>query len=142
MNVPTSRSVDFVDSHSGVNGQIGIANGGAGRSGCVARGGGEFAPGTLDGIGIAITLGAGHGERIGGDEFFKRSALAVNGDVGALRLGDLQEVASDTGQGDGLRRSRAFVGRRHSLQGEMIHNEEQGGAGQKSDKRAHKEIVA
>src|SRR5258708_2375842 len=35
----------------------------------------------------------------------ERDAMAVRGHVAAFRLGDLQEVASNAGQADGLRRS-------------------------------------
>src|SRR5712692_1350313 len=88
-------SVDFVNLHGGVDSEIGIANGGAGRSGQVARSGSETDAGAFDRVGIAVALGAGHGKRIGGDEFVKRSAMAVGGDVAAFSLGDLQEVASN-----------------------------------------------
>ena len=68
--------------------------------------------------------------------------MAVGGEVGAFRLGDLQEVASNADQSDGLRGRRALVGRRHSLQREVINGEKKGGTNQKADKRAHEEIVA
>src|SRR5438132_11441445 len=108
----------------------------------MARRGGEFTAGTCDRVGIAVALGAGHGKRIGGDELVERSAMAVGRDVTAFRLGDLQEVASNAGQGDGLRGSCAFVGRRHSLQREVVEDEDKGGTGQKANKRAHERIVA
>jgi len=68
--------------------------------------------------------------------------MAVGGDVGAFRLGDLQEVASNADQSDGLCGCRALVGRRHSLQKEVVDHEEKGGTNQKADKRAHEQIVA
>ena len=68
--------------------------------------------------------------------------MAVDGDVGAFRLGDLQEVASNADQGDGLRGRRALVSRRHSLQKDVVNDKEKGGTYQKADKRAHEEIVA
>ena len=106
------------------------------------RCGSEFAAGAFDRIGITVALGAGHGKRIGGDEFVERSAMAVGGDVAAFRLSNLQEVHSNAGQADGLRGSRAFVGRGHSLQREVIDDEEKGGCDKNADKSAHEEIVA
>jgi len=120
-------SVDFVDFQGGVDGEIGIANGGAGRGGRMARGGSESDAGTFDCVGIAVAFGAGHGKRVGGDEFAERSALAVGGDVEAFGLGDLQEVASNAGQADGLRCSRTFIRGRHFLQRELIDGKEKGG---------------
>ncbi len=96
---------------------------------------------TFNGVRVAVTLGAGHGKSIGGDEFVERSALGVGGDVGAFGHGDLQEVASNASQGDGLRRSGAFIGGRHPLQRELIDGEEKGGTDKKADKSAHEKIV-
>ncbi len=92
---------------------------------------------TFNGVRVAVTLGAGHGKSIGGDEFVERSALGVGGDVGAFGHGDLQEVASNASQGDGLRRSGTFIGGRHPLQRELIDGEEKGGTDEKADKSAH-----
>src|SRR5439155_892704 len=83
-----------------------------GRCGGMVRRGREFAAETFDGVGVAVALVAGHGKRTGGHELVERSAMAVDGDVGAFRLGDLQEVASNADQGDGLRGRRALVSRR------------------------------
>src|SRR5260370_30630598 len=89
------ESVDFVDLHGGIDGEIGVANGGAGGSGQMARSHSETGAGTFDCVGIAVALGAGHGKRGGGDEFAGRSALAVGGDVGAFALGAFHDVASN-----------------------------------------------
>lgn len=123
-------SLDFVDVHGGVDGEIGIANGGASRRRKMPRRSGKFTAGTLERVGIAVAPSAGHGQRIGGHEFVERSAMAVGGDVTAFRLGDLQEVASNVCQTDGLRRSRTFIGHRHFLQVKTIHDEEKGGTDQ------------
>ena len=138
---PDEVSLDFVDIHGGVDGEIGIANGGARRRWQMPCRGGEFTAQTLERVGITVALGAGNGKRIGGDEFVERSAMAVRGDVAAFRLGDLQEVASNARQADGLRRSRTFIGDRHSLQIEVIYDKEKGGTYQDADKRAHGRIV-
>src|SRR5260370_24353220 len=101
----------------------------------MARSGSETIAGTFDCVGIAVALGAGHGKRVGGDEFAERSAFAVGGDVGAFGLGDLQEVAANARQTDGLRSSRTFIRGRHSLQNEIIDGEAKGGSDGKADKR-------
>jgi len=96
----------------------------------MTRGGSEIQARTFNGVRVPVTLGAGHGKSIGGDEFVKRSALGVGGDVEAFGHGDLQEVASNASQGDGLRRSRAFIRGRHLLQREVIYGKEKGGSDQ------------
>ena len=138
---PDEVSLDFVDIHGGVDGEIGIANGGARRRRQMPCRGAEFTARTLERVGITVALGARHGKRIGGDEFVERSAMAIRGDVAAFRLGDLQEVASNARQADGLRRSRTFIRDRHSLQIEVIYDKEKGGTYQDADKRAHGRIV-
>ena len=139
---PARALLDFVDLHGGIDGEIGIANGGAGGCGQMARSDSETGARTFDRVGIAVALGTGHGKRIGGDEFAQRSAFAVGGDVGAFGLGDLQEVASNAGQADGLCRSGTFIRGWHSLQRELIDGEEKGGTDEKADKSAHEKIVA
>ncbi|MCU1316805.1 MAG: hypothetical protein JWN63_2127 [Candidatus Acidoferrum typicum] len=141
MTVLVRSSVDFVDLHGGVYGEIGIANGGAGRCGQMPCRGGEFTARTLERVGITVALGAGQGKRIGGDEFVERSAMAVRGDVASFRLGNLQEVASNAGQADGLGWSRTTIRGRHALQIEVIYDKEKGGTDQDADKRAHGRIV-
>src|SRR6266481_8866460 len=135
-------SVDFVDLHGGVDGEIGIANGGAGRCGQMPRRSGEITTGTFERVGITVALGARHGKRIGGDEFVERSAMAVGGDVAAFRLRDLEEVASNARQADGLRRSRTFIRDRHSLQIEVIYDKEKGGTDQNADQTPNYRLLA
>src|SRR2546423_610082 len=104
--------------------------------------GAEFTARALQRVGITVALGARHGKRMGGDEFVERGAMAVRGNVAAFRHGDLQEVASNAGQADGLRRSGTFVRGRHFLQIEVIHDKEKRGTDQNANKRAHSRIVA
>jgi hypothetical protein len=141
MALLVGRSLDFVNLHGGIDGEIGIANGGAGRCGLMASRSGEITAGTFDRVGIAVAFGAGHGKRMGGNKFVERSAMAIHGDVTALRLGNLQEIGSNARQADGLRRSRTFVRRRQSLQREVIDDQEKGRTDQQADKRAHERIV-
>jgi hypothetical protein len=135
-------SLDFVDLHGGVEGEIGIANGGASRRGQMARRSSEFTAGAFNGVGIPITLGASHGNGIGRNKLVERSAMAVSGDVAAFRLGDLQEVASNAGEADGLRWSRTVIRGRHALHIEVIYDKKEGGSDQDASKRAHERIVA
>ena len=93
----------------------------------MARGSGETITRTLDFIRIAIALGVGHGNGLGGNEFAERSALAVNGDVAVFGIGNLQKIHSNARQTDGLRGGRAFVRGRQPQQTEVIHHKEKGG---------------
>ncbi len=139
---PIELSLDFLEFQRGVDGEIGIADWGAGRGGAMARRSGETIAGTLDFIGIAVAFGAGHGNRLGGNEFAERSALAVDGDVAVFRIGNLQKVHANASQADGLRGSSTFIRGRHLLQIEMIHDKEKSGTDQNTDKKAHARIMA
>src|SRR5258708_1713696 len=141
MTLLVGRSLDIVNLHGGIDGEIGIANGGAGGCGQMTSRGGKFTTGTFHSVGIAVAFGTGHGKRMGRNEFVERSAMAIHGNVAALRLGNLQEVGSNARQADGLRRSRTFVRRRQSVQREVIDDKEKGRTDQQSDKRAHERIV-
>src|SRR6266567_5913452 len=102
-------SVDFVEFEGGVDGEVGIANGGARGCRPMARRSREIASRTVHCVGIAVALGAGNGNRLGGDELVERSAMAVGGDVAVFRIGNLQEVHSNARQADGLRGSGALI---------------------------------
>jgi hypothetical protein len=102
----------------------------------------EIVAGTAYFVGITVALGAGQGNRFGGDEFVKRSAMAVRGDVAVFRIGDLQKIHSNARQADGLRGSRTTICGRHPLQIEVIHDKEKGRTDQNADKKAHLRIMA
>jgi hypothetical protein len=68
--------------------------------------------------------------------------MAVGGDEAVFRVGNLQEVHSNARQGDGLRGSRAVIGRRHPLQIEVIRDKKDGGTDENPEKEAHEKIVA
>jgi len=80
----------------------------------------------LDFVGIAVAARAGHGERAGRDQFVDVLAMAVEGDAVALGLGDVQKMATNGGQADGLRGGSAGIGDRHFLCGEVKNAEGQG----------------
>lgn len=107
------RLVDLVNLHVVIDAEIGITNGRTCRCGGMAGADGELFTRTLNRIGVAIAAGARHWEIAGRSELAERSATAVQGDESTLGCGDLQQIRADSGQGDGLRWSRAFVGRGH-----------------------------
>ena len=131
-----------MDVHGGVDGEVGVADGGAGGSGGMARGGGEIAAGTFDGVGVAVALSAAHVEIVGGNELVERSAVAVRSDVSAFGLGDLQQVAANTNETDGLRGGRAAISGRHLLQIDAIDDKEKSRCDHNAQNGAHSEIVA
>ena len=59
---------------------------------------GEVCSATLDRVGVAIALGSRHGERAGGDKFVQQDALPILGNVAALGLANLQQIALDAGE--------------------------------------------
>jgi len=99
----------------------------------MARGSCETIAGTLDFIRVAVALGAGHGNRPGGNEFAERSALAVDSDVAVFGIGNLQKVHSNARQTDGLCGGRTFVHGGHSHQTEVIHHKEKGGTNENAN---------
>lgn len=109
------RLVDLVYLHVVIDGEIRIANRRAGRCGLMTGADGELFARALHRIGVAIAPGARHGQIAGGSELAERSTTAIEGDESALGGSDLQQIRTDSGQGDGLRWSRAFVRRGHLL---------------------------
>src|ERR671925_162369 len=109
------RLVDFLNLHVVINRQIRIANGRTCRRRLMAGADGELFARTLNRIGVAIAPGARHGQIAGRGELAERSAAAIQGDESALGCSDLQQICTDSGQGDGLRWSRAFIGCGHFL---------------------------
>lgn len=110
-----NRLIDLVNLHVFINGQIWITNGRTCRRGGMAGADGELLARAVNRVGVAISPGARHGQVTGRSEFAERSATTIQGDESALGGGDLQQVRADSSQGDGLRWSGAFVGRRHLL---------------------------
>jgi len=67
--------------------------------------------------------------------------VAIQGDVAALRLRDLQQISADGGQADGLRGSGAGISRGRSRQIEVVDPEKESSYNKKNGKGAHAEIV-
>jgi len=105
-------------------------------------GDGKIASGAFDGVGVAVAVGAGHVEIVGRDELAERSAIAIRSDVTAFGLGDLEEVAANADQADGLGRGCAAIRGGHLLQIDAIDNKEKSGRNHNAQNRAHSEIVA
>src|SRR6266851_1624777 len=135
-------SVDLVNLHGCVDGKIGVADRGAGRSRSVPCGGGEAATGAFDGIGIAVAFGAGHGQRMGGDKFVQQNAAAVQRDVAAFRLSDLEQVAPHARKANRLCGSCALIRGWHFLQIKVVYAKKNGGSNEDHGKGAHRGIVA
>jgi hypothetical protein len=102
----------------------------------------EIAARTFDRVRVTVALVAEHRQGIGGGQVVQRSAVPVRRDVPPFRLRDLQKVAADARQADGLGRRRSLVRRGHLLQIKMINTEENRGRNQNSNKSTHTRIVA
>src|SRR5882724_9621363 len=110
--VPRKVLLDFADLHGLVSAEIGIADRGAFGSGGVAGGDGEFAAVTfaLNFVSVAVALGTRHRQGTVRNEFFDADAITAECHIAALGLSNLEEVASNAGEIDGLRGCRAAVG--------------------------------
>ena len=64
-------------------------------------------------VSVAVPLLAAHGDGTRRNQLIEGDTFAVQGDVSTFRLGDLQQVAANTGEADGLSRRRSFIGRGH-----------------------------
>lgn len=115
MRRPTADALlDFGDLHGLVDGEGGVADGGIGRRRGVASDGFEVACGAaFECVGVAVAFGTGHVDGVGGDEFVEIGAVIVESEEAALGLRDLEEVAANAGEADGLGGSGAGVGGRH-----------------------------
>src|SRR5260370_18415968 len=102
----------------------------------------EVRAGTFDGVRISPTLRLRHRQRVGRDELVKRAAMAVQSDVTALRLRDLQQVGAHSGKVDGLCRCGSFIGHRHLPQIILVHAEEDCCDDEDAGQGAHVRIVA
>src|SRR5260370_40668962 len=69
MTLLVGRSLDIVNLHGGIDGVIGIANGGAGGGGQMASRRGKCNHGTVHTVGITGAVRSGAGKRKGRNEF-------------------------------------------------------------------------
>ena len=141
VNFGQSGSVHFVDLHGLVDSQNGVANGRTGKRRGVTSRDGEIAAGAFHGIRVAVPFGTRHRQGVGREQFTEPCAVAVLRDKKALGLRDLQQIASNAREADGLRGRRAFVGGGHFLQIEVIDTEEYGGSDENHSKGSHGLIV-
>ena len=68
--------------------------------------------------------------------------MAVQSDVAALRLGNLQKIGADASEADGLRRGRAFIGHRHLLEIIVIDAKEKSTSNEHRDQSTHNRSLA
>jgi hypothetical protein len=68
--------------------------------------------------------------------------MAVLRDVAPLRLGNLQKIAADASETDGLRRGRAFIGHRHLLEIVVIDAKQKGTRNENRDQSTHSRSLA
>jgi hypothetical protein len=68
--------------------------------------------------------------------------MAVQNDVPALRLCDLQQVCAHSSEANGLCGSRSFIGGGHLLQRILVHTEEDCCGDENASQGAHVPIVA
>jgi hypothetical protein len=134
--------LNFADFHIGINRQLGVTDWRTRWRGSVLCQDLELrCPGTVDLIAVPVALGVLHAKRTGGDQLVERGTVAIQGDVAALRLRDLQQISADAGQADGLRGSSAGISRGHSGQIEVVDPEKESSYNKKNGKGAHTEIV-
>lgn len=132
--------MDLVNLHVVIHGQMGIANGRTWGRGWMAGADAELLARALDRIAVAIAAGAWHGQITGRREFVERGATAIQSDESTLGGGDLQQIRTNSGQGDGFGGSRTFVGGGHGLKIEMKSAIGHGGSEEKNGKPLHTAI--
>src|ERR1700689_2543725 len=85
-------SVDFADLHAPVNRKRGITNRRTCGGRSMARGDGEFSSRTLDRIGVTVPLRLRQCQGLRRNKLVHWCAMAVQGDVAAFCLCNLQEI--------------------------------------------------
>lgn len=95
----------------------------------------------LDFVGVAIAAGFGDDEAAGRGQVVERSAIAVEGDVAAFGLGDLEEVHAHAGETDGLGGGGALIGDGHLPEVILVHAEKDGGGYEDDGQYAHEQSV-
>src|SRR4029077_18131363 len=91
-SVPRPSGLNFADFHIGINRQLGVTGWRARwRRGVLCQDLELCCPGTVDLIAVPVALGVRHAKRTGGDQLVERGTVAIQGDVAALRLRDLQQ---------------------------------------------------
>lgn len=126
-----------MDLHALVNRERGVTNRRTRWGGRVASRDVEIGARALDRIKIAVPLGARHRERIRRSKLLKRSAMAVQGDVAALGLRNLQKIHADASEADRLGGRGALVGRRHFLEIVVIDPKQKRGSDKNRDESSH-----
>ena len=101
---------------------------------------GELRARAVDRIGVAIAPRARHGQIAGRSELVEWNAPAAQGYETALGFADLQQVHADSGEADGLSRSRAFVSRGHLLEIVVENGVDHGGGNKDGGKGLHRTI--
>lgn len=138
----SGRAVGLVNLHVLIDRERGIANGRTCGGWSVAGRGAKVASGTLDRIGVTVSLGPRHGQRIGRNEFVQSRAMPVLRDVAALRLGNLQKISANAGEAYGLRWRGAFVSDRHFFEVEMIDAKQKRCGDENRDEGTHRGSLA
>ena len=69
-----------------------------------------------DFVGVAVALGARQIHSAGGGEFVERTAMARGSLVGALGVGNLQQVHANAGEADGLSRRGTGIAHGHPFE--------------------------
>lgn len=102
----------------------------------------EVRTGTTRFVSVPVAFSSVHGQRTTRDELIKGDALAVQRDISAFGLGDLQEVAAHARQADRLCRRGTLVGRWHLFQVELVHTKQENGCNKDHSEGTHGPIVS
>lgn len=101
----------------------------------------EIGAGAIYLIRVTVAAGPAHGHGAGGNEFVQGRAFPVQSDVGPFRLSDLQKIATNSGETNGLRRRSPGVRRGHFFQVDLVHPEKDGRGNQHQCEGTHDSIL-
>lgn len=135
--------LDFLNLHRRVQGEFGVADGGARGAGWMFRDHLEIlSAGAGDGVGVTIAPFGIYGESAGGDQVVQRGALLVQSDVAAFGLANAKEIIAHAGEANGLRGCSARIGAGHLLEIKVA-NAQQNASDNKNSRHAlHRLIVS
>jgi hypothetical protein len=134
------QSVGF-DFHIGVNAKRGIADGRAWWGVRMPSDDFEIASGAGDFVGVAVAAGLGQSKRAGRNQLIDGAAVTIECQTVALRGGNLQQIAADTNEADGLGGCSAFIGCGQLFEGIGINAKSESSENDYGDNGTHKQIV-
>jgi len=101
----------------------------------------EVGAGAIHLVRVTVAAGPAHGHGARGNEFVQSRAFSIQSHVGPFRLSDLQKIATNPGETNGLRGRRSGIRCGHFFQVDLVHPEKDGRGNQYQCEGTHGSIL-